>query len=104
MADEQTPQQNQQIPLRIVENRKHVTYANVFRSISTEGEVVMDFGMNTPMQANNQVGMLIEFESRVVMNWVTAKQLAMDLAQLIRRYESVKGEIPVNRGGGQAQG
>lgn len=103
MAD--TPdQQRQQVQMRIDESKMHSSYANTIRTSNTADEVVMDFGLNIPMQGPDQQ-MVLNFAvgSRVVMNWAGAKRLAISLGQMIRQYEERNGEIPLNRGG-QAQG
>ena len=75
MAD--TPQQ-QQVQLRIDESKMHTTYANTIRTSSTMDEVILDLGLNIPMQMPNQPpSMTFSVGSRVVMNWAGAKRLAM---------------------------
>lgn len=93
-------QGQQQIQLRIDESKMHTSYANTIRTTTTMDEVVMDFGLNIPMQApNQQPTVIFGVGSRVVMNWAGAKRLAMSLGQLIRQYEEQNGEIQIQRGG-----
>ena len=95
MADEQ-PQQ-QQVQLRIDESKMTSTYANTIRTSNTQDEMVMDFGMNIPMQMPNQPPTIVfNVGSRVIMNWAGAKRLAMSLGQAIRKYEEINGEIDIN--------
>ncbi len=95
MTDEQ-PQQ-QQVQLRIDESKMTSTYANTIRSSNTQDEMIMDFGMNIPMQAPNQAPTIVfNVGSRVIMNWAGAKRLAMSLGQAIRQYEEINGEININ--------
>jgi hypothetical protein len=99
-----TPQnQGQQIQLRIDESKMNTTYANTIRTSTTQDEVVMDFGVNLPMQGdNNQPMLMFTVGSRVVMNWGGAKRLAMSLAQVVRQFEERNGEIQIGpRQGGQ---
>lgn len=105
MADEQ-PQQ-QQVQLRIDESKMTSTYANTIRTSNTQDELIMDFGMNIPMQMPNQAPVVVfNVGSRVIMNWAGAKRLALSLGSAIRQYEERFGEIDINQGGGQppAQG
>lgn len=90
--------QQQQIQLRIDESKMHNCYANTIRTTTTMDEVVLDFGLNIPMQApNQQPTVVFNVGSRVVMNWSGAKRLAMSLGQLIRQYEEQNGEIQIQR-------
>lgn len=92
-------QGQQQIQLRIDESKMQSTYANTIRTSTTMDEVVLDFGLNIPMQGPNQQPMVVfNVGSRVIMNWAGAKRLAMSLGQLIRQYEEQNGEIRLQRG------
>jgi hypothetical protein len=109
MADDK-PQQ-QQIQFRIDESKMHSTYANTIRTSNTQDEVVMDFGLNLPMQAPNQAPTIVfNVGSRVIMNWAGAKRLVMSLGNAVRQYEEQFGTIELtpaqaqNRGGGGGQG
>ncbi len=99
MADN-TPdakQETRQIALRIDESKMSTTYSNTIRTSTTADEVVLDFGMNLPMQGeNNQPTLHFTVGSRVIMNWQGAKRLAMSMAQVVRAYEERNGEIPLN--------
>ena len=101
MADDQQPQQ-QQVQLRIDESKMSSTYANTIRTSNTQDELIMDFGMNIPMQVPNQPPMVVfNVGSRVIMNWAGAKRLALSLGSAIRQYEERFGEIDINPGGQQ---
>jgi hypothetical protein len=87
-------QESRQIQLRIDESKMTSTYANTIRTSSTQDEVVLDFGMNLPVQGpNNETALLFAVGSRVIMNWAAAKRLAISLGQVIRQYEERNGEI-----------
>lgn len=93
--------QQQQIQLRIDEQRMKVVYANTIRTTTAPDEVVLDFGMNMPIQGpEGQMAMQFDVGSRVIMNWRSAKRLAMSLGQVIRQYEQANGEININPQGG----
>ena len=97
MADQPQSQQ-QQIQLRIDESKMETTYANTIRTSTTADEVVLDFGMNLPMQGlDGQAALMFSVGSRVVMNWSGAKRLAITLGQVIRQFEERHGEIVIQR-------
>lgn len=100
--------ETRQIQLRIDESKMTSTYSNTIRTSTTADEVIMDFGMNLPMQGpDNQPVLMFSVGSRVVMNWAGAKRLAISLGQVIRQYEERNGEIqlarPANEGPRLAQ-
>ena len=101
MADTPTPDaggEQRQIQLRIDESKMTNTYANTIRTSTTQDEVVLDFGMNLPMQGpDNQPMLVFNVGSRVIMNWPASKRLAINLGQVIRQYEERNGEIQLQR-------
>lgn len=100
MDDQPKQQDSQQIQLRIDESKMTSAYANTIRTSTTADEVVMDFGLNIPMQgSNNQPMMVFNVGSRVIMNWAGAKRLAANLGQAVRKYEQQFGEIQLQRVG-----
>lgn len=106
MAD--TPEaggEQRQIQLRIDESKMTNCYANTIRTSTTQDEVVLDFGMNLPMQGpDNQAMLVFNVGSRVIMNWSAAKRLAINLGQVIRQYEERNGEIQLQRPAGEEGG
>ncbi len=104
MADDQQPQQ-QQIQLRIDESKMSTGYANTIRTSTTSDEVVLDFGVNLPMQGpDGQPVLSFNVGNRVIMNWSGAKRLAISLGQVIRQYEERHGEIQLQQPGAPAEG
>ncbi len=96
--------QQRQIQLRIDESKMTTGYANTIRTSTTQDEVVLDFGMNLPVQGQDgQAALLFAVSNRIVMNWQGAKRLAISLGQVIRQYEERHGEIPLQRAAGAAQ-
>ena len=90
----ETAPQQQQIQLRIDESKMTSTYSNTIRTSTTQDEIVLDFGINIPMQMPGQDPMVVfHVGSRVIMNWAGAKRLAISLGQVIRQYEERNGEI-----------
>ena len=96
---ENAPQGQQQVQLRIDESKMKTTYANTIRTSTTGDEIVLDFGLNLPTQGEGgQPALMFSIGSRVVMNWVSAKRLAISLGQVIRQYEERNGEIQLPQG------
>lgn len=101
-AQQQTGQQ--QVRLRVDERDMTTTYANAFRTNGTAEEVMVDFGLNLVGQSQAQQGqqsqpeILFKVNQRVVMNYYSAKRLAITLSQLIRRHEEQFGELELDVG------
>jgi len=103
-AREQTG--SQQVRLRLDDRDMTTMYANAFRTNTSAEEVIIDFGMNlvVPSQQQQQGGsdhqpagdILFKLSNRVVMNYYTAKRLALLLGQVVRRYEDRFGELKLN--------
>lgn len=89
--------EQRQVQIRIDESRMNTSYANTIRTTSTHDEVVLDFGLNLPAQAqNNQPMMVFAVGSRVVLNWASAKRLAATVSQAVNAYEERHGQIDIN--------
>lgn len=100
MADASGQDQSRQIQLRIDESKMSTTYANTIRTSTTADEVVLDFGMNLPMQTgDSQQVIMFSVGSRVIMNWAGAKRLAISLGQVVRQYEDRNGQISLGQAG-----
>ena len=100
MSETTGQDQSRQIQLRIDESRMATTYANTIRTSTTADEVVLDFGMNLPMQTgDNQQVIMFNVGSRVIMNWAGAKRLAISLGQVVRQYEDRNGQIALGPAG-----
>ena len=94
---EQTGQQ--QVALRMDEREMNTTYANAFRANGTAEEVLLDFGLNTlipPATEQGQPEIIFKVNERVIMNYYSAKRLAITLSQLIRRHEQQFGELELD--------
>lgn len=99
---------SQQVRLRITDQSMRAQYANAFRSNGTPEEVLLDFGVNTIINASRPEGLLsgggdksgtlsseIHFDvhSRIIMNLATTKRLAILLGNLVREHEARFGEV-----------
>ena len=105
-AREQTGQR--QVRIRVDERNMRAAYANAFRTHGTAEEVMLDFGLNLMSPAAQQQGqpeISFQVNERVIMNYYSAKRLAITLSQLIRRHEEQFGELELDvskrRKGGQ---
>ena len=85
-----------QIQLRIDEREMGTAYSNAFRMNATPDEVLLDFGYNTVMQQGQQPVITFKVSERLFLNYYTAKRLAIQLGQLIRRHEDEFGMLEVN--------
>ena len=95
-AREQT---GQQVRLRVDERELTTTYANAFRTNGTAEEVMLDFGVNLVGQAaegETTPEILFKVTNRVIMNYFSAKRLAITLSQLIRRHEEQFGDLELD--------
>jgi len=97
-AREQTGQQ--QVRLRVDEREMSSSYANAFRTNGTAEEVMLDFGLNVvnpaSQQKDQQLEIIFKVNERIIMNYHSAKRLAITLSQLIRRHEDEFGELELD--------
>ena len=89
--------QEQQVHIRIDESKMATAYANTIRSGTTSDELILDFGVNLPVQSGAKQGepmqMVFSVGSRVIMNWSTAKRLLGSIHQAVAAYEKAYGTI-----------
>ena len=105
-AREQTGQR--QVRLRIDERNMSSSYANAFRTNGTAEEVMLDFGLNVvnpagaqrqgqqPQDQQTQAEIIFQVKERVILNYYSAKRLAITLSQLIRQHEEQFGELEMD--------
>ena len=96
-AREQTGQR--QIKVAVDERNMQTAYANAFRTNGTAEEVMLDFGLNIVNPAStqeNQPQIIFRINDRIIMNYYSAKRLAITLGQLIRRHEEQFGELELD--------
>lgn len=94
-AREQT---GQQVQLRIDERNMSTSYANAYRANGTAEEVMLDFGLNLVRPGDNPQapGITFQVNDRIIMNYYSAKRLAITLSQLVRRHEEQFGELELD--------
>ena len=96
-AREQTGQR--QVRLRMDERNMKTSYANAFRTNGTAEEVILDFGLNLASpagQKQDQPEIVFQVNDRIVLNYFSAKRLAITLSQLIRRHEDQFGALELD--------
>jgi len=96
-AREQTG--HREIRLRVDERNLATGYANAFRANGTAEEVMLDFGLNLvapPSAPQGRPEILFQASHRILMNYYSAKRLAITLTQLIRRHEEQFGELEMD--------
>ncbi|MCM8538737.1 MAG: DUF3467 domain-containing protein [Lentisphaeraceae bacterium] len=99
-AEQQTG--NKKVRLRVNQSDMETTYANSFRPIASTEEVMLDFGVNQTFPVAEKKGdgpsaeIVFNVSSRVVMNFYTAKRLAVALGQVVNNYEKEFGELKLN--------
>ena len=99
IVSQQDEQSQQQVRLRIDERTMSTNYANAFRTNGTAEEVMLDFGVNLAAPAQkqgDQPEIVFQITNRVIMNYYSAKRLALTLGQLIRRHEEQFGELELD--------
>ncbi|NQZ68596.1 MAG: DUF3467 domain-containing protein [Lentisphaeria bacterium] len=100
-VEEQAAQQTgqQTVRVRIDQRDMDSSYANSFRPIASTEEILLDFGINqaVPAQGDSKsTEIIFKVSSRVIMNYYTAKRLAISLSQVVGQYEEQFGEIKLN--------
>ena len=89
------------VRLRIEDNNVPMRYANSFRTNVTPEDIIIDFGMNSVTKANRtgqgvEAEILFKINEKMVVNYYTAKRLAITLARLVKVYENRFGELKLN--------
>jgi hypothetical protein len=100
-VEEQARQQTgqQQVRVRLDERNMTTSYANAFRTNGTAEEVMLDFGLNLigpPTREGDQAEIVFKVNDRVILNYYSAKRLALTLTQLLRKHEDQFGELELD--------
>jgi len=99
-AEQQTG--NKKVRLRVNQSDMESTYANSFRPVASTEELMLDFGINQTYPITDdkkggaQAEIVFNVSSRVIINYYTAKRLAIALGQVVNNYEKDFGEIKLN--------
>ena len=80
--------------MRLRFDKTETTYSNMNVITTTPEEVVVNFGISiAPPGAGREVQ--VEVPARVIMSYAAAKRLALNLSNVIQRYENAHGEVKV---------
>lgn len=92
-----TTEDQQQIRLRIDQSKMNTSYTNGFQTNTTAEEVMLSFGLNQAVPgAEGKPELVMQVSDRIVMNYFTAKRLAIALSQAVRRHEEQFGELELD--------
>ncbi len=102
--NQDTPQPSKrQVRVRINDRDAKTVYVNAFRSNASVDEVILDLGLNVTVPTGGAgedegVSSEVRFDitDRVVMNFYTAKRMALLLGNLVRQHEQQFGELKLN--------
>jgi hypothetical protein len=99
--EEQVRQQTGRRHVRLAFDERDVrtSYANAFRTNGTAEEVVVDFGLNQIRPAASPQGegeILVQINQRVILNYYSAKRLALALTEVVRRHEEQFGVLELD--------
>ena len=99
LEEQAREQVGQRVRLRIDERDLRTTYANFFRTNGTADEVMLDLGLNMLAQPTGEEStpeIVCKLSNRVVLNYYSAKRLAIALSQLIRQHEDAFGTLELD--------
>jgi hypothetical protein len=100
MAKETTSptDESQRVQVRLDESDLTTNYSNAFQTNMSPDELFLTFGLNqmAPPQEDQAPQVLLHMESRILMNWKTAKRLAIQVSQAVRNHEQQFGEIDLD--------
>jgi predicted component of type VI protein secretion system len=89
------PLPGQQVQVQIRDDKAKVVYSNVCRVGATPEEIFVDFAINLQNQETPGVAVM-EVSTRVLMNFYSAKRLALALSQAVQQFESRFGTLELN--------
>ena len=86
------------IRVRMDQRDLKTSYANAFNTHGLINEVILDFGLNMPVppQPDQPPEIILQITDRIILNYYSAKRLAITLSQLIRRHEEQFGELELD--------
>ncbi len=102
IEDQAKQQHGKQVRLKVDHTGMGTTYANAFKTNATSEEVIVDLGLNmvvpNPQGADSEIAgeILFQVNNRLILNYYTAKRLALSLGQIVRGYEEKFGELKLN--------
>jgi len=90
--------QKTNVKMTVNESRMQTTYANAFRHHANKNEIILDLGVNTATRdaQSGETMMNFNVDSRLIMNYVTAKRMAGLMVQIVQAHEKQFGEIKLD--------
>ncbi|MCP4375642.1 MAG: DUF3467 domain-containing protein [bacterium] len=91
-------QDQQAIRVRVDQRDVKTSYANAFNTHGLVNEVILDFGLNMPVppQPDQPPEIMLQISDRIILNYYSAKRLALTLGQLVTRHEERFGELELD--------
>lgn len=90
----------EQLRVRLEEGQQALQYINIFRSSTTSEEVMLDVGVSgmgmTTEGGKAAAELVLKLPTRLIMNFNTAKRLALALGKVVREHEAVFGTIELD--------
>lgn len=89
----------ERVRVRIDETNLQMSYVSGFRPTMTAEELVLDIGVNQLRSSGDKEQpheLVFQASNRLIMNYYSAKRLAISLAQIVRQYEQQFGQIELN--------
>ncbi|MCA9310666.1 MAG: DUF3467 domain-containing protein [Phycisphaerales bacterium] len=89
------------VRVKLDEADQEICYINTFRTATTPEEFMLDVGVNTMGVGADREGRLqhelrMHLPRRLIMNYYTAKRLAISLGRVIREYEESHGVLELD--------
>ena len=101
---EQAAPAGDQVRLMMNQSDLKVAYANAFQSHHLKDELILDLGVQLPVQDPQTGGQAISFDvsQRVIMNYATARRLVEVVSQALNEHEArMKQAIESLQSGGK---
>ena len=95
-------QTGKQVRLKVDHTGMTTNYANAYKTNPTSEEVIVDLGLNmvvpNPQGQDAEIAgdIIFQVNNRLIINYYTAKRLALSLGQIVRSYEEKFGELKLS--------
>ncbi len=97
--EERAQTDQERVRVRIDETNLQMSYVSGFRPTMTAEELVLDIGVNQLRSSDDKEQpneLVFQASNRLVMNYYSAKRMAISLAQIVRQFEQRFGQIELN--------